>query len=66
MKFKYDKQTDILVIRLSREKPDFASQKGNIIAHYNKNHKPVEIEILDANRTTKQMLKTIQVQKAMA
>lgn len=62
MKFTYDKQTDILVIRLGRQKPDFAEQKGNIITHYTKHHEPIEIEILQAKKTTKQMHKTIQMQ----
>ena len=59
MKYKYDKETDILIIELSREKPDFAEQKGNIITHYNKDNKPVEIEILDASIETSEMLKAM-------
>ncbi|HLC92191.1 MAG TPA: DUF2283 domain-containing protein [archaeon] len=60
MKYKYDKETDILIIELSRQKPDFAEQSGNIITHYNKKNKPVEIEILDAERTALDMLRAIQ------
>lgn len=63
MKFKYDKETDILVIRLSKEKPGFASQKGNSITRYNRQKQPIEIEILNATQTTHQMLKAIQTQK---
>lgn len=59
MKYKYDKETDILVIELSRERPDFAEQKENIITHYNKQNKPVEIEILDASKTALDMLKAM-------
>ncbi len=59
MKYTYDKETDILVIELSNEKPGFAEQKGNIITHYNKENKPIEIEILDASRTTLEILKAM-------
>ncbi len=59
MKYKYDKETDTMVIELSKEKPDFAEQKGNIITHYNKHNKPIEIEILNASKTTLEMLKAM-------
>jgi len=57
MKFKYDKETDILVISLSSRKPDFAEQQENIIIHYNKKSKPVEIEILNASKSAGRLLK---------
>ena len=59
MKYKYDQKTDILLITLSDEKPEFGEQQENIIAHYNKKGKPIEIEILDASKTTLAMLETI-------
>ena len=59
MKFKYDRETDILVVVLSDEKPDFGEQSGEIITHYNKDGKPVEIEILNASETTLNMIKPI-------
>ena len=52
MKYKYDKESDILMIKLSNKKPDFGEQRENIITHYSKDGKPVEIEILDAKKTT--------------
>jgi len=48
-KYKYDRESDILLITLSNEKPDFAAQSQNVITHYNKRGKPIEIEILDAS-----------------
>ncbi len=63
MKYRYDKETDILVIELSREKPDFAEQRGNIITHYNKENKPIELEILNARKTTLEMMKAIKLRK---
>ncbi len=59
MKYKYDQKTDILLLTLSTEKPDFAEQSENIITHYNKNGKPIEIEILDASKTMLNMMETI-------
>jgi uncharacterized protein YuzE len=46
-KFDYDQETDILTIRLTEKKPDYGEQRENIITHYGKDSKPVEIEILD-------------------
>ena len=48
-KYKYDRESDILLITLSSEMPDFAAQSQNVITHYSKNGKPIEIEILDAS-----------------
>lgn len=59
MEYKYDPKTDILLIRLSKEKPDFGEQKENIITHYNKQGKPIEIEILDASKTAIKIVETI-------
>ena len=59
MEYEYDPETDILIIKLSRAKPDFGEQEGNIIAHYNKENKPVQIEILDASSTVVGLIGTI-------
>jgi uncharacterized protein YuzE len=59
MKYEYDPKTDILMLKLSAEKPDFAEQKENVITHYNKQGKPIEIEILDASRTAIKIIETI-------
>ncbi len=59
MKYKYDKETDTLVIELGRGKPDFAEQRGNIITHYTKDNAPVEIEILEASKEMSEMLKAV-------
>ena len=45
-----------MLITLSREKPDFAEQSQNVITHYNKGGKPIEIEILDASETALDIL----------
>jgi uncharacterized protein YuzE len=59
MKYKYDPKTDILVITLGTEKPDFGEQRENIITHYTKNGSPIEIEILDASKTSIEIEKAI-------
>ena len=59
MEFKYDPETDILLIKLSKGKPDFGEQTENIITHYNKQCKPIEIEILDASKTTVKIVETV-------
>ncbi len=59
MKYEYDPETDILLIKLSDEKPDFGEQSGPIITHYSKSGKPIEIEILDASETALSMIKPI-------
>ena len=48
-----------MIIELRSEKPDFAEQEGDIITHYTKENKPVEIEILNASKTTIDMLKAM-------
>ncbi len=59
MKYEYDPETDILLIKLSKGKPDFGEQKENIVTHYNKQGKPIEIEILDASRTAVKIVQAI-------
>jgi uncharacterized protein YuzE len=59
MIYKYDPKTDILVLVLGRGKLNFGEQKENIITHYDKKGKPLEIEILEASKTALKMMSTI-------
>ncbi len=59
MKYRYDRESDVLLITLGRGKPDFAEQKENVIAHYKKDGTPLEIEILDASEMAWEILKTL-------
>lgn len=59
MKYKYDAKTDILLIELSKGKPDFGEQSENIITHYTKKGLPIEIEILDASKTVAKAVEAI-------
>ena len=59
MEYKYDPETDILLIKLSDEKPDFGDQKEDIITHYSKEGKPIEIEIIYASKTAVKVVETV-------
>lgn len=51
MKARYDKEVDVLLIKLSDKKPEYGEDIGEgIIVHFDKNKKPVEIEILKAKK----------------
>lgn len=59
MKYEYDADADILLIRLTDEKPDHGEQKGNVITHYSKNGEVVELEILEATKETAHLITSI-------
>ena len=49
-KVEYSSDVDALVITVSDERPEYGEEVGeNIIIHYAKGGRPVEIEILDAS-----------------
>ena len=51
MKTCYDKEVDVLLIKLSDSKPKYGEDIGEgIIVHFSKEKLPVEIEILGAKR----------------
>ncbi|MHB1909178.1 MAG: DUF2283 domain-containing protein [Nitrososphaerales archaeon] len=57
--YDYDEETDILTIKLLENKLNFGKQRENIITHYDKENKPVEIEVLEASKTVLRILETI-------
>ncbi len=59
MKYSYKPEIDVLIIRMGNEKLDHGEQNGNVIAHYSKSGKLVEIEILDATRETASLITSI-------
>ena len=70
MNISYDRETDIMMLELSKAKIDHAEQTGPIIIHFSKHDKPVLLEILDASdfialtlksslRASKETLQTI-------
>jgi uncharacterized protein YuzE len=59
-KVEYSPDVDALVITLSEEKPEYGEDVGeNIIIHFSKSGKPVEIEILDASQLLISSMKAI-------
>ncbi|MBI2599510.1 DUF2283 domain-containing protein [Candidatus Daviesbacteria bacterium] len=63
MKAKYDKEADLLSLRISSTPYKYARQTGDIIVHYSEKKEPVLIEIVNATRflkdTTKMLPKRI-------
>lgn len=51
MKSRYNKNVDVLLIKLKNKKPAYGEDIGDgVIVHYDKDRNPVEIEILGAKR----------------
>jgi len=51
MKAHYDKEADVLLIKINNNKPEYGEDIGDgIVIHFDKNKTPVEIEILDAKK----------------
>ena len=51
MKAIYDKDANVLLIKLANDKPSYGEDIGEgIIIHFDKNNSPVEIEILNAKK----------------
>ncbi len=48
MKYKYDSESDVLSITVSPTPFDYAKENGDFIVHFDKNNKPIYIEILNA------------------
>jgi len=59
MKVKYDRETDIILIEVSKEKVDHAEEMGNIIVHFTKENKPVLLEILDSSDFLPELTKAV-------
>jgi uncharacterized protein YuzE len=59
MKYRYDAEADVLLIRLREGRPEYGEQKGDVITHYGKDRRAVEIEILDASQNTADLVRTV-------
>jgi len=53
MKFRYDKEDDILMIWLSNKKVGHAVQSKNVITHFSSDGEAVLLEILNASKFLK-------------
>ncbi|OGM32922.1 hypothetical protein A2803_05000 [Candidatus Woesebacteria bacterium RIFCSPHIGHO2_01_FULL_44_21] len=59
MKFRYDKEDDVLMVWLSQAKVDYAEKNKNVIIHFSKNDKPILMEILEASKFLKNTSKVL-------
>ena len=59
MKFKYQKEDDVMTIELSGDKIDYAEQTGDLIVHFSPKRKAVLLEILDASNFLQKVAKSI-------
>lgn len=53
MKFKYNKEDDVLMIVLNKETIDYAEQSGDLIVHFSPKREAVLLEILNATKFLK-------------
>ena len=54
MKYSYDRQSNVLRIKIVDRPFDYAEEMGNFVVHFDKENKPVYIEILNANQFIKE------------
>ncbi len=59
MMHRYDPKADIMVLALGRGKRTFGEQNDNIIIHFDKEYRPIEIEILEVSKTVVKMISKI-------
>jgi len=54
MKYYYDRQSNVLRIKIVDRPFDYAEEMGNFVVHFDKENKPVYIEILNADQFIKE------------
>lgn len=59
MKFKYEKEDDVMTIELSSGKVEYAEQTGDLIVHFSPKRKAVLLEILDASKFLEKAAKSV-------
>lgn len=59
MKFEYNKENDVMLVELNKEKIDYAEQTGNLIVHFSPGRKAVLLEFLDASQFLKKAVSSI-------
>ena len=48
-KYRYDPESDVLAVYLSKKPFDYATEMGDLIVHFDKGDTPVYVEILNAS-----------------
>ena len=59
MKYSYDRQSNVLRIKIVDRPFDYAEEMGNFVVHFDKENKPVYIEILNADQFIKETVSII-------
>lgn len=54
MKFKYNKEDDVLMIEFNKNPIDYAEQSGDLIVHFSPKRELVLLEILEASKFLKE------------
>ncbi len=62
IKYRYDKEDDVLMVFLGKGKIDDAVQSGNIISHFSANGELLLLEILEASNFLEQTSKILPLQ----
>lgn len=50
IKISYEPEADVLMWELNKKPIESAQEIGNLVVHFNKNHVPVLVELLEASR----------------
>ena len=59
MEYRYDPESDVLAVVLSKKPFDYAEEMGDFIVHFSKKNKPVYVEILNASRFIKNAARSL-------
>jgi len=62
MKLRYDKEEDILMVKVSDEPIDYAEKVNSVIIHFTKDKKPALFEIMDASEFLANMAPTLVIE----
>ena len=54
MKYKYDPESDVLSVSLSRKPFLYAREMGDVVVHFDKEDRPVYLEFLNARNFVKE------------
>lgn len=59
-KLSYEPESDVVRIELANLPIDYAREMGNMVVHFSQDHVPVYVEILDATKFKKNLVKVFE------
>lgn len=65
-KISYEPEADVLSLEVNKKNIDYASEFGNVVVHFSRNHQPVLLEFLEASKFLRQAENLIGKQKVHA